>query len=99
MKAATLTEDQVAVTFNSSVLIICYSEGQFVIDLRVRLISYAEGHDLPVLFPISYAVGSSIIDLTFLFPFCYAEGFLSPIYAFFFTTYDESPFVTDFQDR
>jgi len=92
-------KDQVVITFNSSVFIICYSEGQFVIDLSVLLISYAEGEDLPLLFPISYAVGSSITDLTFRFPFCYTEGFLPPIYAFFLTTYAEKSFVTDFQDR
>jgi len=69
MKAATLTKDQVVITFNSSVLIICYSEGQFVIDLSVHLISYAEGHDLRVLFPISYSVGSSITDLHIPFSF------------------------------
>ena len=42
------------------------------------LISYAEGHfvtDLPILFPIAFAVDSSITDLTFLFPICYAEVF------------------------
>ena len=102
MRATTVAKDQVVLTFNSSVLIISYSEGQFVIDLLVLLITYAEGHfvtDLPVLFPISYAVGSSINDLTFLFPFCYGEGFLSPIYAFFPTFYAESPLVTDFHDR
>jgi hypothetical protein len=78
MKATTLTKNQVVVTFNSSVLIISYTEGQFVIDLRVILIFNAEDFfvtDLPVLFPISYAVGSSITVLTFLFPICYAEDF------------------------
>jgi hypothetical protein len=69
MKATALTKDQLVVTCNSSVLIISYTEGRFVIDLRVLLISYAEGHfvtDLPVLFPFSYAVGSSVTVLTFL---------------------------------
>jgi hypothetical protein len=56
--------------------------------------------DLPVLFPISCAVGSSITVLTFLFPICYDEEFfLLPIYAFSPTFHAESHFVTDFEDR